>query len=166
MKRISIALLLVAAAMVLVFSCGTNSTAESQAGKQPANSAARAGSVAEDSDATATAPEVVAYYFHTTYRCAACKKIEAYTRESIEAGFADELANGTLEFHSVNIQEPENKHFVKDYQLYTKSVVICDMEDGHQVEWKNLAKVWQLTINKNEFTNYVQNEINVYLKES
>ena len=27
---------------------------------------------------------VIVYYFHTTYRCASCRAIEAYSREAIE----------------------------------------------------------------------------------
>jgi len=111
-------------------------------------------------------PKVVAYYFHTTARCVSCKKIEAYSQEAIETGFADQIKDGTLRFESVNIDEQENKHFVSDYQLYTKSVIICNMEDGRQKEWKNLTKVWQLIRNKDEFIKYVQDEINAYLKAS
>lgn len=117
-------------------------------------------------DTTQSPAEVIAYYFHTTYRCGACKRIEAYSKEAIETGFAEELRNGTLKFESVNVQEGKNEHFVKDYQLYTKSLVICDLKDGKQVQWKNLNKVWQLIRNKDEFINYVQNEISAYLKES
>ena len=109
--------------------------------------------------------KVIAYYFHTTYRCVSCKKIEAYSREAIENGFAEELKNGTLKFESINIDNEDNKHFAKDYQLYTKSLVICDMENGKQTEWKNLEKVWQLLGDKERFINYVRDEINSYLKE-
>lgn len=120
----------------------------------------------ENKGQTKSQTMVIAYYFHTTYRCVSCKKIEAYSREAIESGFAEQLKNGTLQFLSVNIDESENKRFVKDYQLYTKSLVICDMENGKQKEWKNLTKVWQLIRNKDEFVKYVQDEINNYLKES
>ena len=166
MKRILIAILLVTAAMALVSLWGTNSAAEPEAGKQPVDSAASTITETKNSDTTITAPEVIAYYFHTTYRCVSCKKIEAYSREAIETGFAEQLESGTLEFESINIDESDYKHFVKDYQLYTKSLVICDMKDGKQVTWKNLDKVWQLIRNKDEFVKYVQDEINAYLKES
>lgn len=118
------------------------------------------------SDSTAAgSPEVIAYYFHTTNRCASCKKIEAFSEEAIETGFKEELDEGRLEFHSVNIDEPENKHYLKDYRLYTKSLIICKMRDGGQVEWKNLIKVWQLIRNKEEFIRYVQEETAAYLRE-
>lgn len=111
-------------------------------------------------------PEIIAYYFHANYRCVTCKKIEAYSKEAIENGFADELATGKLQFLPVNVQQPQNEHFVKDYQIYTKSLVICKMKDGKQVEWKNLAKVWELVRDRDAFIKYVQDEINAYLKES
>lgn len=126
----------------------------------------RARDSSANEDQTESQAKVVAYYFHTTYRCVSCKKIEAYSREAIETGFAEELKNGKLKFESINIQEDENEHFIKDYQLYTKSLVICNMENGKQVEWKNLAKVWQLLRNKDAFVKYVQDEISAYLKES
>ncbi len=166
MKRISIALLLTAAAAALVSLWWTNSSAESQAGRQRADSTASPISATENSDTTTNAPEVIAYYFHTTYRCVSCKKIEAYSKEAIQTGFAMELGDGTLKFESVNIDESDNKHFIKDYQLYTKSLVICDMKNGNQLRWKNLNKVWELVGNKDKFIKYVQDEINAYLKGS
>ncbi len=165
MKRISMASLLIAVALALVLFGGADSTAESRAGKQAVDSAVRTVSETKESDTTATTPEVIAYYFRTTVRCASCKKIEAYSKEAIETGFGEELKNGTLKFESINIQEDKNRHFIEDYQLYTKSVVICDMKDGKQVQWKNLDKVWRLVGSKDQFINYVQNEISAYLKE-
>lgn len=150
--------------LIMVVSCGG---ADSDAGgSQKAAGASTASETAAQSEGSDQSTEVVAYYFHTTYRCASCRKIEAYSREAIESGFAEELKQGALKFKSVNIDESENKHFVKDYQLYTKSLVVCDMENGNEVEWKNLTKVWQLIRNKEQFVKYVQDEINAYLKES
>ena len=33
--------------------------------------------------------KVIAYYFHTNTRCSTCMKIEAYSKEAIEQGFAE-----------------------------------------------------------------------------
>lgn len=166
MKRISKFLLLFIAGLTVVFVSGSDSVAESQADQQATAPVSVEDTVEAKSDSLKTVPEVVAYYFHTTYRCVSCKKIEAYSREAIESGFTEQLESGTLKFQSINIDEAENKHFVEDYQLYTKSLVICDMENGKQVEWKNLTKVWRLLRNKEEFVKYVQDEISAYLKES
>jgi hypothetical protein len=114
----------------------------------------------------AVSPKVVAYYFHTTYRCSSCKKIEAYSREAIESGFAKELKEGKLQWCVVNVDERTNRHFIQDYQLFSKSLVLVKMKDGKQAEWKNLMKVWQLLGNREAFLRYVQVELRSYLEAS
>ena len=64
--------------------------------------------------------KIIAYYFHGIRRCFTCKKIELYSQEAIESTFKKELESGRLEFHPVNFDEEENKHFIKDYELYKK----------------------------------------------
>jgi hypothetical protein len=91
--------------------------------------------------------KVVAFYFHGNYRCSNCKKIEQYSREAIEKYFKE-----------------QNKHFVEDYQLYTRSLVIAEFKDGKQVKWKNLTKVWDYLNDRDNFYNYVQSEIQKYLE--
>jgi len=108
----------------------------------------------------------VAYYFHTTYRCSSCKKIEAYSREAIESGFAEELKEGKLQWCVVNVDDRANRHFIQDYQLFSKSLILTKMKDGKQAEWKNLMKVWQLLGDKESFVRYVQAEVRSYLEAS
>lgn len=106
---------------------------------------------------------VVAYYFHTTRRCASCKKIEAYSSEAIETGFKSELKNGQLEFYSINTDESGNRHYIDDYDLYTKSLIITKMTGDKETQWKNLTEVWQLLGDKEKFYKYVRGEIQAYL---
>jgi hypothetical protein len=106
---------------------------------------------------------VIAYYFHTTYRCASCRAIEAYSREAIESAFAAELKDGRLMWRPVNVEVKGNEHFVKDYQLYTKSLILVNEVRGKPTQWKNLEKVWQLLQDKDKFLRYVQDEARAYL---
>ena len=107
--------------------------------------------------------KVVAYYFHTNTRCSTCIKIEEYSHEAIEKGFPDELKNGTLELRVVNYEQTENRHFMKDYKLVSKSLVLVNLVDGKQTKWTNLKLVWQLTGRKDAFLNYVRKEVRSYL---
>ena len=66
--------------------------------------------------------------------------------------------------YAINTDLAENKHFIKDYQLYTKSLIIAEFKDGKQVRWKNLAKVWNYLNDRNKFYEYVQSEIKNYLE--
>ena len=129
----------------------------------PAVAPNAAAGTAEAAADTTSSHRVLAYYFHTTQRCASCRKIEANTAEAIQTGFAEELKDGRLVFQAVNIEERENAHFVEDYKLYTKSVILVDERSGKETAWKNLAKVWQLLNDKDAFVRYIQTETRTYL---
>lgn len=73
------------------------------------------------------------------------------------------MKNGKLAWRLVNTDEPANKHFIYDYQLYAKAVIVADVRGGEEVRWKNLTRVWQLTNDKSAFIVYVQEEVRAYL---
>lgn len=106
---------------------------------------------------------VIAYYFHVTVRCPTCRAIEAYSKEAIEKGFPADLKNGTIEWRLVNVQLPENRHYIKDYRLFTRSLVLVKVRDGQHVEWRNLEKVWELVGDKAQFEKYVRTNVKDYL---
>lgn len=74
------------------------------------------------------------------------------------------MKDGKLVWRLVNVDEPANRHFIDDYQLYAKSVVVSDVRGGEEVRWKNLAKIWQLLNDENAFIKYIQDEVRVYLE--
>jgi hypothetical protein len=108
------------------------------------------------------APQTVVYYFHGTNRCHTCRTIEAYADESVKAAFAAELSSGAVQWKPTNIDESANEHFIKDYQLYTRSLVVVDVANPKR--FKNLDKVWQLVGDKPAFLKYVQDELRAFRK--
>jgi len=110
--------------------------------------------------------KVVAYYFHGAFRCVTCANMERYSREAIEANFKDALASGKLEFKAVNVEDRGNEHFVDDYKLYTKSLILSLVKDGKEVKSKNLDKIWELARNKQKFVEYVTAEVNALMKDT
>ena len=76
---------------------------------------------------------------------------------------AAELDDGRLVFQAVNIEEEPNEHFIDDYKLFTKSVVLVDERSGEQAAWKNLPRVWELLGDKEAFIRYIQGETREYL---
>ncbi|OGW52346.1 MAG: hypothetical protein A2Y81_03945 [Nitrospirae bacterium RBG_13_43_8] len=109
---------------------------------------------------------VIAYYFHGTFRCSTCRTIEEYSHDAIQTYFAEELGNGRLAFRPINLEEPGNKHFIQDYQLVTRSLVLSLVSDGKETKWKNLADVWKLVRDKERFFQYVKDEVKIFLKET
>ena len=110
--------------------------------------------------------KVIAYYFHGTFRCPTCHKLEQYSKETIETNFKDALASGKLEFKVVNVEDKGNEHYGNDYQLYTKSLILSLVKDGKQIKWKNLDKIWEYVGNKQRFIDYVKSGVADFLKEA
>ncbi len=101
-------------------------------------------------NASAQEAKPTLYYFYANSRCSNCIKFEQYTEEVSK--------NLPVEFQKLNIEEPENAHFVEDYQLYTKSVVISD----NNGKYKNLTGIWQNVYNKDKFMQYITDEVNAF----
>lgn len=109
--------------------------------------------------------QVVVTYFHTTARCPTCHRLEEYSRDTVESAFARELNQGRIVFNVINIEEKENRHYIQDYKLYTKSLVVSERKDGKEVRWKNLPDIWKLVRDREQYEQYVRREIEDYLKD-
>lgn len=140
-----------------------------EAGSTPSDTAGTSSVVAVPGGAlgqgglTGPATQVVAYYFHGKFRCASCLAIERLSGKAIREGFPEDLRSGRLEFREVNVDLPENRHFVEDYQLSSQSLVLVQYRDGRQVRWKNLEKVWILLGSEKAFLSYVRYGVSAYL---
>ncbi len=121
---------------------------------------------AEPVSANVTGDQVMVYYFHGDVRCPTCIKIEALSTEAIQNGFAEDIEAGRLVWQAVNTDQPENAHFIEDYELYTKSVIVVKNSDGEQTAWKNLPEIWELVNDDSAFIQYVDDEVKAYLGDA
>ncbi len=103
------------------------------------------------------------YYMTSSARCASCYAIENHTKEAVSTHFADEVKSGKVSFLMINVDEKGNQHYIEDYNLYTKSVILSKQMDGKEVNWKNLDKIWQLWNNKAGFIAYIRNELTSFI---
>ena len=112
------------------------------------------------------ADKVIAYYFHGTFRCSTCTNMEKFAREAIETNFKDALRSGKLEFEAVNVEEKGNEHFAKDYQLYTRSLILSFVKNGREARSKNLDKIWEYARNRQKFIDYVVDEVRAFMEDA
>ena len=145
----------VASAVYLVF---TETTREERRSESAGQSA--------DSMVAGTGDKVIVYYFHATKRCWTCKTIEAFTEETIRARFPEQLASGALEWLTVNVDEPENRHFMEDFEMTTRTVVLVDKKHGVDQKWVRLDRVWELVLDKPAFVDYIWKSTNDFLAEA
>jgi len=102
---------------------------------------------------------LVAYYFHGNRRCATCNSIEAYAREALESGFAEELRSGRLVWRALNYEDPANARYRDQYILVSSTLVLSDVRDGEERDSAELDEVWIKVVDKDEFMKYVQREV-------
>lgn len=114
--------------------------------------------------AAKTNTKYIVYYFRTTGRCYSCVQMEKMTKQTIEQDFAKEVKSGLVEFRSVDVEMPENKHYIKDYSLYTKSVIISEVKNGKEVRWKNLDQIWRKLGREYEFRLYISQEVRTFMQ--
>ena len=128
--------------------------------------------VAGENNKTASASEgndstkFIAYYFYNSNRCSSCYRIENWAETAIKENFQQEVQSGKLEWKPVNIDKEKNKHFIQDFNLYTKSLIIVEKNDGKTERWENLKKVWNLLRDKDRYFDYVSSNIRKFMENS
>lgn len=113
-----------------------------------------------DSPKVENASEHIVYYFYTSKRCTTCRKIEQWAEEAIK----DLVEAGRVQWQAVNIELPENEHFVKDFQLYTKSVIVAEYKQGKPIRWENLPDIWKLARDREQFVDYVAGQTRQFME--
>ena len=109
---------------------------------------------------------VVVTYFHGDQRCATCMKLEAYSHEAVQEAFADELADSSIVWRTVNYDRKENERYIEDYGLYTKAVILTRVVGEEEVEWTNLNEIWDRVGDKEDYVAYVQDELMSFVHPS
>ncbi len=103
------------------------------------------------------------YYLHGNIRCPTCRTIEATAREAVETGFAEQLANGHLEWQVINYESPGNEHYTTDYEVVAPTVVMAEFAGGQQKKWKAIPEVWDVVNDRVAFLDLVHNRLNEFM---
>lgn len=119
---------------------------------------------ADDALPAVSGPQVVMTFFSLGKPCTSCRKIRALTEKVAKSDFAEELASGKLAHREVDTDLPENRHFLKDYELAFKTVVLSRRVDGKETSWKNMEDVWEYFDQPEVFREYLGDEIRRMLK--
>lgn len=154
-KQIIRAVLLVAALGALAI--WANSAYRKSQGTGP-------GDAKTDEPPSVSGHQVVMTYFISGERCENCRTIEALAKETVAREFAADQAAKRVVFRVVDTGAPGHAHFVSDYQLSSKMVVLSHRVDGKETEWRAMEKVWDLLDDPDGFRNYLTEGIRGYLK--
>ena len=101
---------------------------------------------------------VKVYFFHNLAHCESCDKIEKYLQETLNLYFKNELADGLVEYAAVNTDSPDNRHYIKEYNILTRSIVVASIQNNKEKHWKNLDAIWDYLDSRDKFEAYVRKE--------
>jgi hypothetical protein len=103
-------------------------------------------------------------YFHRTQRCPTCRKMGGYSEEAVKTGFAQEIKDGKVEFHSIDFQDKKNEALTKGYQVGGPTLIVAKVVKNKVADRKTLTEMWTKAGNKDEFIEYVQSNVKEYQK--
>ena len=123
--------------------------------KGASSAAAAAGTEQKNASAVARMDDVLTVYcFHGNRRCMICSKIEQLTKQALEEKYAGALASGKIVFRAVNVEEPVNEHFVRDFGLTVRGVVMAG--NGR---FEKFDSVWNLVRDPEKFQSCIQDGV-------
>lgn len=100
------------------------------------------------------------YYMHTTFRCSTCNKIERMTKELLNTQYAEAMADGRIEFESVDFQN--NAKLTELFDIISSCVVVTSVVDNKIVKHRRLDEVWTLLATPDKFNAYISKAIDQY----
>jgi hypothetical protein len=112
------------------------------------------------------ADAVLVTYFSSDVRCATCLRIERLSRATVERNFAQELRNGRVNFRVINLDGDGNDHYVKDYSLISKTIIVSELAQGQEIRWENLQQVWTRQKDEPAFEVYLVDAVKRHLGEA
>jgi len=107
----------------------------------------------------------VVYIFVTSTRTGFSIIVETYTRDTITETFPRRLASGEVVIATVNTDEGLYHHFIDDFELTEKSVVLCKIRGGEITEWKKCDRMWHFIKDEPGFKDYISTEAVAFFGE-
>ena len=108
---------------------------------------------------------VKVYYFHSNTRCTNCRNVEAFAREAVESGFADQLKAGKIVWQAINYETPGNEHYITDYEIVAPNLVLAMFNDGKQAKWIGLKEVVDEAGDKAAFVNLLHKRLCEFMQD-
>ena len=69
------------------------------------------------------------YYFHGTRRCTTCRAVEEVTKEILNEYYASELADKTISFVSINLDDENIKVLANELKVSSQTLLFVSDDD-------------------------------------
>ena len=110
--------------------------------------------------------QVVVYYFHRKFRCQSCEVLESTLHNTLQATYADYFGAGRLAICVINVDAPENRHYLEKFEIFANTVIIVEKIDGIVSRYKAVESIWEVPDDKDALSHLLQTEVAGFLPES
>lgn len=106
---------------------------------------------------TVVAQQPVLFYFHGSRRCRTCNRMEQMAREVLAERFTENGASARVQLQCVNVDLPENQHYVTDFALTMRTFVLAEGS-----RFTVLEQCWKLAHDEGAFKDYLARNISAF----
>jgi hypothetical protein len=110
--------------------------------------------------------QVVVYYFHRKFRCESCEVLESTLMNTMQVTYSDHFGAGRLAMCIINVDDPENRYYLEQFEILSNSIVIVEKKSGVILRFKNLESIWDVSEDRDAVTQLLRNEVAEFLPES
>lgn len=110
--------------------------------------------------------QIVVYYFHRKFRCQSCDVLESTLQRTLQVTYADQFGAGRLAMCVINVDEPENRHYLEQFQILSNSIVIVRKKSGLVSSYKTLESIWDISQDREAIDQMLRTEVAGFLSES
>ncbi len=110
--------------------------------------------------------QVVVYYFHRKFRCQSCEILESTLQDTMRVTYANHFGAGRLAMCVINVDDPENRHYLEQFKIFSNSIVIVEKRSGVVLRYKNLEAIWDVLEDRDAITQMLRTEVAQFLPES
>ncbi len=97
-------------------------------------------------------------YFHRAERCESCLNAEAYTRETLQTHFSDQLKNGWMSLRVLDMEKEENAALVRKFDVAGSALYLSIVIQGTEYLCPN-QDIWFFTTNKYLFIDSLKKKL-------
>jgi len=110
--------------------------------------------------------QVVVYYFHRKFRCQSCEVLESTLVNTMRVVYADHFGSGRLAMCVINLDDPENRHYLDKFEIFSNSVIIAQKKGGNIYRFKAVESVWDVSEDRDAISHVLQKEVGQFLPGS
>ena len=110
--------------------------------------------------------QVIVYYFHRKFRCQSCEVLESTLQSTMQVTYADHFGTGRLAMCVVNLDDPNNRQYLEQFEIFSNSVVIVEKRGGNILRFKTVESIWDVSEDGEAISHLLQAEVEGFLPES